>query len=79
MTCTACLSAESDPMSGLYQANCDECKARIIANGRELFEASKAGKITPEYEEVLKRMFGDEWRAAHLRVKAWKERLKGQA
>jgi hypothetical protein len=79
MTCPACESAEQNPTSGLYQANCDGCRVRAIAGGRELFEASKAGRITPEYRRALQGLFGDDKvEEAHARVKAWREKLKGK-
>lgn len=76
MICPACESAEQNPHSGLYQSECEGCKIRAIAQGKELFNASKAGKITPEYKQALQRMFGDDWEAAHLRVRAWREKQK---
>lgn len=79
MTCQSCQSAGQNPLSGLYHSDCDGCKVRAVANGRELFDASKAGKITPEYRRALQGFFGDDWEAAHLRVKAWREKLKGNA
>lgn len=78
MTCEACTLAESNLITGLYKAHCDGCKVRALANGRELFEAEKAGNFTPEYENAMKRMFGDEWKAFHPAVKAWKEKLRGK-
>lgn len=33
--CPACLRAESNPLSGIYQANCMRCTARQIAQGPE--------------------------------------------
>lgn len=77
MTCKACESAEQNLTSGLYESDCDQCKVRAVANGRELHDAIQAGTITPEYEQVMQRMFGDDWEAtAHARVKAWKKRIK---
>ena len=79
MTCPDCLTAEKNPTSGLYQSWCDECRVRAIANGRELFDASQAGKITPEYRRALVGLFGaDKVEEAHARVKAWREKLKGK-
>ena len=78
MTCEACTAAEQDPRTGLYQAHCPDCKVRMVANGLHLFEASKAGRMTPGYRKELERLFGDDWEGAHLRVKAWRERIKGK-
>lgn len=75
--CEACTQAEQNPLSGLYQADCDGCKVRAVANGREIFEASKAGRITPDYRRALEGLFGaDKVDEAHARVKAWKQKMK---
>lgn len=75
--CEACQAAEKNPQTGRYSAHCDGCKARAVAHGRKAFDASAAGKMTPEYKQVLQRVFGDDWEAGHLRVKAWQKRIKG--
>lgn len=75
--CPACAMAESNPLTGMYRACCSQCKARALASGPELHAAVQAGDMTPEYKQALQRLFGDDWEAAHLRVKAWKKRLKG--
>lgn len=77
MTCEACQAAEKNPSTGRYHADCPECKARAVAHGREAFDASAAGKMTSEYKQALQRLFGDDWEAGHLRVKAWKRKIKG--
>lgn len=77
MTCDACQAAEQNLVSGLYHSDCDGCKVRMVVNSRQLFDASRSGKITPEYQELLMRMFGDDWKSAHERVKVWNARLKG--
>ncbi len=71
MTCRPCDLAESGLLSGLYNADCDGCKARSIANGMDLFNARKAGEMTPEYVAILQKVWGDDWEAGHERVKAW--------
>lgn len=75
--CPSCQAAEKDRNSGLYHASCQECKIRAVANGRELFEARKAGKITPEYKQTLQGMFGDGWEVAQKRVCEWRDSMKG--
>lgn len=77
MSCTACESAAQNPTSGLYRADCEECKVRAIAGGRELFEASQAGG--EEYKKFLKAEFGDGAAEAHKRIVQWKRAFKGQA
>ena len=79
MTCRPCDLADSGELTGIYQSDCDGCKARSIANGMDLFNARKVGEITPEYEAALRRVWGDEWEAGHELVKAWaKKKPKGQ-
>lgn len=77
MTCEACQAAEKNPNTGRYSAHCDGCKARALASGPELHAAVQAGDMTPEYKQALQRLFGDDWEAAHLRLKAWKRKIKG--
>lgn len=76
MTCEACQIAEQNPRTGRLNNNCDECNARALANVMELFEASRAGKITGRYKQALIAVFGDRWESGHLRVKHWAERIK---
>ncbi len=76
MTCHACERAESNPRTGLYQANCPECKARALANSPQYFESAMAGVITTGYRTALESAFGADWKNAHANVKAWSERLK---
>lgn len=76
MTCESCLKAEQNPRTGYFSNGCDECNARAIANGMELFEASKAGRFTERYKKALIAVFGADWEAGHLRVKHWAKRIK---
>lgn len=71
MTCSSCDLANKGELTGSYQANCDECTARQFANGIDLFNARKAGEMTPEYVAILQKVWGDDWEAGHERVKAW--------
>lgn len=72
MTCSACQAAESDPQTGRYNANCDACTVRAVAQSPQHFEARKSGRMTPNYKAMLVALFGnDGWQAAHERVKAW--------
>ena len=72
MSCPACDLAKQGQLTGLFHAECDGCKVRAIAAGRELFEAQKAGRITPEYRALLANTFGEESiLEAHERVKRW--------
>lgn len=76
MTCDACTLAEAGELTGMYQHDCDGCKARSIAQGIDLFNAKKAGHMTPVYQDALKRVFGDQWEQGHELVKGWAKKLK---
>jgi hypothetical protein len=75
--CRQCEIAERKPNSWLYSASCDGCKARAIANGTELWEASREGHITPRYRAALERVFGERWKQGHEQVKRWASRREG--
>lgn len=75
MTCDACTTAESAPMTGLYRAGCRACAARQLANSIEHAEARMLGKMTPRYMARLRSVFGDGWEAGHREVKAWAMRI----
>jgi len=77
MTCPACITAATNPTTGMYGADCDECKSRAIANGHDLYQSAKDGYLTPEYRRALAAVFGpDGVNAGHLRVKDWAQRIK---
>ncbi len=77
MTCPACERAQQNPLTGIYRADCDECKARALAGGREMFDSIKAGARTDEYREALTRVFGEGGEeAGHQRVRAWAKKMK---
>lgn len=71
MTCTACTAAESDPQTGRYNANCDACSVRAVAQSPQFFAARAAGEITESYRAMLEAVFGADWQAGHERAKAW--------
>lgn len=71
MTCTACAAAEADPQTGRYNAHCDACTVRAVAQSPQHFESRKAGQITPGYRAMLEKLFGADWQAGHERVKVW--------
>lgn len=76
MTCPACAEAMRNPNTGMYRAGCKECSARALAAAPAHFLAAQAPKLLPEYKNALQAVFGDDWRAGHLRVKAWSQRAK---
>jgi len=72
MSCPACDLAKQGEFTGAFQADCDGCKVRSVAAGREIFDAKKSGKMTPKYRARLIKVFGkDGWLKGHERVKRW--------
>lgn len=77
MTCQACTAAEANPLTGRYSADCTECKARALAQGRELFESLNQRKQTPEYQAALTKVFGEGNEAdGHERVRQWSRKVR---
>jgi hypothetical protein len=79
MTCHPCNRAEMNPLAGLYQANCLNCRARAFAHGQAMFEAEQAGKKTERYKAALKTVFGEDQAAqdeGHKLASAWAKRIK---
>lgn len=77
MTCKACDHAKKNPSTGQFHAGCDECAARAMASGRELFDCLKKKQRTPEYDAALTKMFGEgNEEAGHERVRAWSKKTK---
>lgn len=77
MTCPACTAAEANPLTGRYTADCDSCKARALANGRELFDSLIAKRQTPDYREALTKVFGEgNEDAGHEQVRQWSRKIK---
>lgn len=77
MTCPACTAAEANPLTGRYTADCTSCKARALANGRELFDSLAQRKRTPEYTAALTKVFGAGNEAAgHERVRQWSRKIR---
>lgn len=76
MICSACQTAEKNPATGRYSADCGECKARALANSFDLFESKRQGIKSPEYAAALRKVFGEgNEGAGHERVKAWSKRI----
>lgn len=75
MNCQTCAEAERNPMTGLYQANCPECKVRAVAQGPEFHRCMQIGRLTAEYKRVLTLAIGGDVQEAHAKVKAWHEKV----
>lgn len=73
--CPSCTEAESNPCTGMFNGACRECDARAVAGGPLFFEVAKAKAMTPAYVRQMKAIFGEDWKPAHERVKAWAARM----
>lgn len=71
MSCPYCLAAASDPMTGLFHADCTGCKARSLAKSPAFFDSIRANSFTPAYRNALRAVFGQHWREGHEQVKHW--------
>jgi hypothetical protein len=79
MSCHPCTRAEKNPLAGMYQADCPNCRARAFAHGQAMFEAEQAGKKTKRYKAALKTVFGEDKAdqdAGHLASRAWAKKIK---
>jgi hypothetical protein len=75
--CDCCAVAQVNPRTGLFRKDCQECRARALAQGMEFFLSQRAGRMTPEYRAALDEGFKDDAAGGHDRVKAWARRIKG--
>jgi hypothetical protein len=77
MTCNACTTAESNPLSGLYFAGCADCGARAIARSQEYAISVAAREFSAVYRLALSRILrADEaLDQAHKRVRAWDRKI----
>ena len=77
MKCPECARADRNPTTGLYHVNCDGCKARALAGGREVFESQRTGKKTPEYRAALTKVFGQgNEDTGHELVRQWAKKIR---
>ena len=77
--CEACDRAAKNPNTGHITHGCDECSARAIARGQDVFYASEAGKVTPDLRDACRKVWGENWRNGLQLVNKWRERMKEQA
>ena len=75
LICESCAAADADPLSGLYHAECGECKARMLAHGMPYLQSSAKGNFTETYRAQLHAAFGPGWEAGHRAVKRWARRI----
>ena len=76
MTCPSCAEAEVNPLSGMYRNGCTGCQERALAGSPQYSEALRSGKVGGAYRQALQALYGDDWQAAHDRVKAWADRMQ---
>lgn len=74
MTCDACSRAEQRALTGRFNAGCDGCAARALAQSPEFAEAARTGKQTPRYRMALAEFFKGREQQGHDMVKAWATR-----
>ena len=74
--CNACVTAETNPLTGLFNMLCDVCNARHLAQSPEFYASCVARDRLPAYERALADVFGaarvDQMHAA---VKVWAQRI----
>jgi len=75
LICDSCAAADADPLSGLYHADCGECKARMLAHGLPFTQSSAKGNFTESYRAQLDSAFGAKWESGHRAVKRWARRI----
>lgn len=75
-TCPSCRDWQDDPRSGMFNAGCDDCLARAVAQSPAAWKAAK-GITATELQDVMVHTFGHEHMDAwKRRVWAWMKRLK---
>ncbi len=74
--CSACDIARTDPHTGRFNRDCQECDARSLASSPAYFDSARSGSMTPTYKAALRFVFGDDIAAGHARVKTWAALLK---
>ena len=78
--CEACEVAATHPLTCLYQSNCDECHARLLAQGPAAYRA-KLRDPTPLRKAMVKR-WGERGSPEYLvgaeRVKHWTRVTSGR-
>ena len=78
MNCPACAVAATRPLTCLYQAGCNECDARLLAQGLAAYRA-KLRDPTPLRKAMAQRwgeLGSPEYLAGAERVKHWMRALR---
>ena len=80
MSCHACATSKADPMNDRHWRNgCGGCKARALAATGAHIESSSIGAMTPQYRQVLEKMFGDQWERGAADVAEWAALIEAAA
>lgn len=75
MDCKPCADVLKHPDSGLYDHNCEGCRARSLARSPDFAESKGKGERTARYGAALAANFKDPERGNRL-VHEWDKRLK---
>ena len=75
MTCPACARAQLNPAQYDYTNGCDSCQARALAAIGVHVESQELGSVTPQFRDVMERVFGDGWKAHAAAVRDWGQRI----
>lgn len=73
--CEACDLAEEDPISGSYDANCMNCKARFLARSPQAWKAIRAETAVPLQEEIRRQWGSDNYNEGRQLVWSWIKKL----
>lgn len=76
MTCDACDRAAKAPQTVRFNAGCDGCAARALAQSPEFHQAARSGVQTPRYRMALAEFFKGREQDGHAMVKAWADKLR---
>lgn len=74
--CSYCESAKAEPDYPVFRARCVGCGIRALAQSPIYHGAAVRGRLDAPYRKELGQLFGDDFEAGHLRVKAEAERIK---
>ena len=77
-SCQACVAAEKNPLSGLYQGDCPECQARALSQSPAFWASMAARKFRADYADALRQIAGPDPHAReelHRKVRDWERRI----
>ncbi len=74
--CVHCIAAIADPKHGQGDKGCRDCLARDIARSPEAWASRRQGLMTVGLKQLIRRVFGENWKEWAPRVKFWGEHCK---